>query len=112
MGGDLEESEFHFEEDEYITHMGAAFGASLDRVEFVTNKGRHFTCGGNGGRYTPLTFECAEGSHARVVAFGIGLGPYDAHQIRAHYFETTGDSPCKDVALELELQRRFEEAEQ
>jgi hypothetical protein len=37
-GEELVPKEFHFEDDEYITHMGAAFGLSLDRVEFVTNK--------------------------------------------------------------------------
>jgi hypothetical protein len=95
--------EFHFEDDEYIIHMGAAYGESLDRIEFVTNKERHFTCGGQGGRYTPLTFDCAPGSHPRVIAFGIGLGSHDAHQIRAHYFDTTGETPCRDVALELEM---------
>jgi hypothetical protein len=95
--------EFHFEDDEYIIHIGAAYGESLDRIEFVTNKKRYFTCGGQGDWYTPLTFDCAPGSHPRVIAFGIGLGSHDAHQIRAHYFDTTGDTPCRDVALELEM---------
>ena len=37
-GGELVAKEFHFEDDEYIVHMGASAGGSLDRVEFVTNK--------------------------------------------------------------------------
>ena len=50
-GGELVAKEFHFEDDEYITHMGASTGGSLDRVEFTTNKERHFSCGGQGGKY-------------------------------------------------------------
>ena len=45
-----------------------------------------------------------------MIAFGFGHGPYDGHQIRAFYLETTGDSPCRDIAFELNMQRRIEEA--
>ena len=78
-GSELIQKTFHFEDDEYIVHMGAAYGGSLDRVEFVTNKERHFVCGGPGGKYYPLTFDCSDGSHQRVIAFGFGLGPFDGH---------------------------------
>ena len=83
----------------------------MDRIEFVTNKGRQFICGGPGGRYEPFIFNCLEGTHPRVIAFGIGLGPYDAHQLRAYYFDVSGDSPCTDLSLEQEMQRRYEESE-
>ena len=36
-GGELVEKSFHFEDDEYITHIGTANVGSLDRIEFVTN---------------------------------------------------------------------------
>ena len=78
----------------------------MDRVEFVTNKGNHFVCGGPGGKYNPLIFDCSEGNHPRILAFGIGLGPFDSHQIRAHYMDVSGDSPGPDHAFMLELQRR------
>ena len=110
-GGELVEKTFHFEDDEYITHIGTAYAGSLDRIEFVTNKERQFTCGGPGGRYEPFTFNCLDSMHPRVIAFGIGLGPYDAHQLRAYYFDVSGDSPCRDISLEQDMQRRVEEAD-
>ena len=80
LSHDVEEHEFHFEDDEYITHMGVAFGLSMDRIEFTTNKERHFKAGGNGGGYHRLPMPCAEeGTHPRVISFGVGLGNHDVH---------------------------------
>ena len=101
----VEEYTFHFEEDEYITHLGVAFGWSLDRLEFTTNHERHFTAGGAGGKYHRIPLPCPlEGTHPRVVSFGLGLGPHDVHQLRAHYLPVTGDQ-CRDIAWELEQER-------
>lgn len=42
---------FEFQDGEYIIHLGASAGASLDRIEFTTNHERNFKVGGNGGTY-------------------------------------------------------------
>jgi len=55
--------EFDFHDGEYITHLGVSTGASLDRVEFTTNTGRHFVAGGKGGKYIKLNTS-SEHSHA------------------------------------------------
>ena len=96
-------------DDEYITHLSVRKGAVIDRVEFVTNLGNHFSCGGTGGDYHKFHFDCAEGTHPRVLAFGVGLGPVDIVQLRAHYIAVAGDSPCHDIAFEMEMQRRHQE---
>ena len=102
---EVEEFEFHFNDDEYITHMGVAFGWSLDRIEFTTNQERHFSAGGPGGSYHRIQMQCThEGTHPRVIAFGVGLGPHDVHQLCAHYLPVSGEH-CRDVAWELEQER-------
>jgi hypothetical protein len=85
-----------------------AFGWSLDRIEFTTNKERHFTAGGSGGKYHRIPLPCSqEGTHPRVISFGLGLGPHDVNQLRAHYLPVTGDH-CRDIAWELEQEREAE----
>ena len=80
MTEEVEENEFHFNEDEYITHLGVAFGWSLDRIEFTTNQERHFSAGGLGGSYHRIPMPCApEGTHPRVIALGAGIGPHDVN---------------------------------
>ena len=102
LSQDVEEYSFHFEEDEYITHIGVAFGWSVDRIEFTTNQERHFRAGGAGGKLNRIPLPCHEdGTHPRVVAFGLGLGPHDVNQLRAHYLPVSGHH-CRDIAWELE----------
>ena len=75
-----EEFSFHFEDEEYITHLGVSFGLSLDRIEFTTNHERHFKVGGSGGGFHRIPMPCdVEGTHPRVISFGVGLGPHDVH---------------------------------
>ena len=102
---DIEEHSFHFEDDEYITHLGVSFGSAVDRIEFTTNKEKHFTAGGTGGGYHRIPMPCdSEDCHSRVIAFGVGMGPTDIHQFRAHYLPVSGEH-CRDIAWELEQER-------
>jgi hypothetical protein len=75
LGEDVKKKKFQFEDDEYITHIGVAYGGALDRIEFTTNKERHFSGGGPGGRYVRLNLPVEDqDKHPRVIALGIGLG--------------------------------------
>lgn len=113
LGEEVTKCKFHFEDEEYITHIGVAYGWSLDRIEFTTNKERHFSAGGKGGSYTRFIMSVDDhDKHPRVVALGIGLGPLDAHQLRVHYLPEHGEH-CRDIAWELEQEReKQKEAEE
>jgi len=76
-GAEVTKTKFEFNDDEYIVHMGGSAGMSLDRIEFVTNLGRHFKAGGLGGRYEKFVMDCPDDKHPRVISFGFGIGPYD-----------------------------------
>ena len=102
MGQEIEEASFHFEDEEYITHLSVSYGWSLDRIEFTTNKERHFKAGGSGGGLHRIHMPCdIEGTHPRVISFGVGIGPHDVHQLKANYLPVSGEH-CRDIAWELE----------
>lgn len=104
-GHGFHETTFYFEEDEYITHMGASYGCSLDRIEFTTNKERHFASTGKGGTYKKLHTHSEHGHHARFVSIGLSVGEHDAHQLFGSYALVTGEE-CRDICEEFELERQ------
>ena len=55
----------------------------MDRVEFITNKGRDFGAGGSGGGKNVARMDAKK---PRVVAIGGGLGGH-MHHFRAYYID-------------------------
>ncbi len=85
VNGDVQCSTFAFEEGEYINSFSVNSGDLVDKVAFVTNKGREFSAGGNGGGKTVAVMEHA--TKPRVIAIGGGLGGH-MHHLRVHYVES------------------------
>jgi len=82
--------------------MGASTGASLDRVEFTTNYGKHFVAGGKGGRYHKLDTSDAhshsndehhsehEHFHPRFISFKCSHGEHDLTSFGGLYLLVPG----------------------
>eukprot|EP01017_Pseudomicrothorax_dubius_P001287 TRINITY_DN0_c41_g1_i4.p1 TRINITY_DN0_c41_g1~~TRINITY_DN0_c41_g1_i4.p1 ORF type:complete len:350 (-),score=112.58 TRINITY_DN0_c41_g1_i4:69-1118(-) len=64
------DTNFDLAEDEHITEFGGAVGKGIDRLYFVTNKGRNVTVGGPTG--TPFQFQAPLGHHFATFVAGVG----------------------------------------
>lgn len=74
-GGGGTESIFELDDDETIVEIRGRAGAYVDRLEFITNKGKHAAFGGQGGE----PFRIDIGSDRRLVGFwGRAAGLVDA----------------------------------
>ena len=70
-----------FMDGEFITQFGVSSGDLVDRIEVVTNLGRHFKAGGPGGGFRQAQ---TESSNPRFIALGGGLGGH-MHNLKAYY---------------------------
>ncbi len=115
---------FEFEDGEYIIHLGASTGSSLDRVEFTTNHERNFKAGGKGGRYTKCETSDEhtheehdhhsehEHYHSRFVSFNSSHGALDFTSFGGNYLLVPGSCDVCDISQqELFLQAEAEERE-
>ena len=103
------ETSFEFQDGEYIIHLGASAGSSLDRVEFTTNLERHFKAGGNGGTYnkciTSDSHSHDEGHHSehehyhpRFISFNCAHGPLDLTAFGGNYILVPGSCGVCDIS--------------
>ena len=79
---------FDLDDDEYITKLKARTGAWVDEIEIITNKGRDFDKGGDGGGANDIDFEPMK--RLCVIACGGGVGTHGMltlHHIKAYYLD-------------------------
>lgn len=119
---------FDFEDGEYIIHLGASTGMSLDRVEFTTNRERNFKAGGKGGKYTKCQTSDQhshedghhsehEHYHPRFISFNSSHGHLDFTSFGGNYILVPGSCEVCDISQkelddETELLRLKAEAEE
>ena len=79
---------FELEDDEYICKLKARTGAWVDEIEIITNKGRDFDKGGDGGGANDIDFEAMK--RLCVIAVGGGVGTEQhitLHHIKVFYLD-------------------------